>query len=172
MSNKVLMVDELIAILAKYKGSKIAGNWEISHKDGVVTIKKGAKKPRASKAESILKLKTKIATGDGTEIYNFHEMCYSFEIFCRDYGYTYATNLMRDTQAVKRVFPSHKEFTREDVLLVCKYIEIFEKQVKTATYLSPTWNGLIYAMPKVNMALRASQNRNTQKKLDLVEEEF
>ena len=34
MSNKVLMVDELIAILAKYKGSKIAGNWEISHKDG------------------------------------------------------------------------------------------------------------------------------------------
>lgn len=172
MAGKFLMVEEVLQFLNKYPNAKIAGNWEFSHKDGVVTIKKGAKKPRASKAESILKLKTKIATGDGTETYNFREMCYTFEIFCEDYGYNHLTNLMRDTQSVKKVFPDNKEFTREDILTVAKYIEIFEKQVRTATYTNPTWGGLIYAMPKVKLALRTAQNRNIQKKLDLAEEEF
>lgn len=168
-ATEFIMVDEVIEILEKYRGSKLAGNWEISHKNGVVTFKKGEKKRRASKAESLMKLKLKIV--NGADEYNFHEMCYAFEIFCKDYGYNYVTNLMRDTQAIKRVFPEHKSFTREDILLVCKYIEIFEKQIKTPTYQNPTWGGLVYAMPKVKLALKATINR-AKKQLELVEEEF
>lgn len=172
MANKFLMVDELIETLEQFRGAKVAGNWEINHKDGVVTLKKGTKKKRASKVDSIIKLKTKMATDKGTEIYNFHEFCYAFEIFCKEFNYVYSTNLMRDTQAIKRVFPDHKSFTKEDLMLIHKYIEIFDKQIKTPTYQLPTWQGLIYAMPKVRLALRASYNRNTQTKLKLVEEEF
>lgn len=171
-TNKVLTVNELIDILEQFRGAKIAGNWEFNHKDGVVTIKKGLKRKRASKVDNIIKLKTKMATDTGTETYNFHEFCYAFEIFCKEFNYLFSSNLMRDTQAIKRVFPDHKSFTKEDLMLIHKYIEIFDKQIKTPTYQSPTWAGLIYAMPKVRLALRASQNRNIQAKLELVEEEF
>lgn len=162
-------VEDLIKLLEEHKGCKIAGNYEISAKDGVVTIKKGAKKKRASKAESILNLRAKIATADHN--YNFHELCYAFEIFCHDMGYAYASNLMRDTAQIKKVFPNQTTFGVEELRIVYKYIDIFEKQVKTPTYLSPTWGGLVYAMPKVKMAMRASENRK-QKELDLVEEEY
>lgn len=163
-------VEDLIELLEQHKGCKIAGNYEISAKDGVVTIKKGAKKKRASKAESILNLRQKIATQQHE--YNFHEMCYAFEIFCIDNGYTYSTNLMRDTQQVKKVFPNKTTFGREELMIVFKFIQIFEKQIKTPVYLSPTWGGMVYAMPKIKQAIRASENRKQPKQLDLVDEEY
>lgn len=163
-------VEDIIELLTPHLGCKIAGNYEISAKDGVVTIKKGAKKKRASKAESILNLRQKIATQQHE--YNFHEMCYAFEIFCRDNGYTYVSSLMRDTAQIKKVFPDKQSFGREELMIVFKYIQIFEKQIKTPTYLSPTWGGMIYAMPKIKQALRASENRAKPKQLDLVEEEY
>ena len=61
--------------------------------------------------------------------------------------------------AIKKVFPNHKEFGREELVLVYTYIRIFEKQVKTGTYLSPTWGGMVFAMPKIKQALRASEVR-------------
>lgn len=163
-------VEDIIKLLEPHKGCKVAGIYEISAKDGVVTIKKGAKKKRASKAESLLNLRQKIATGQHE--YNFREMCYAFEIFCVDNGYTYSTNFMRDIAQIKKVFPNNTSFGREELLLVFKYIQIFEKQIKTPTYLSPTWGGMIYAMPKIKQAVRASENREKPKQLELVEEEY
>ena len=91
--------------------------------------------------------------------YNFKEFAYAFEHFCREFGYTYTTRLKVDQMAIKKVFPNHKEFGRDELVLVYTYIRIFEKQIKTGTYLSPTWGGMVFAMPKIKQALRASEVR-------------
>ena len=66
---------------------------------------------------------------------------------------------------------SHGRYHQQSIIYT--YIRIFDKQIKTPTYTSPTWGGLPYAMPKIRTALRASENRTEKvKEQDLCEEVY
>ena len=85
----------------------------------------------------------------------------------------YVTKLPIDQAQIKRLFPNNTYFGREELAIIYTYIRIFDKQIKTPTYTSPTWGGLPYAMPKIRLALKASENRTEKvKEQDLCEEVY
>ena len=149
-------VSDLIKILEPYKNLKISKNYTIDVVGDKLTLKQ-VRRATKTKADIMAEVVRKIENKEHT--YNFREFAYAFEHFCQQFGYTYSTRLQVDQQAIKKVFPNHKSFGREELVLVYTYIRIFEKQVKTATYLSPTWGGMVFAMPKIKQALRASEVR-------------
>ena len=163
-------VSDLIKILEPYKNLKISKNYTIDVVGDKLTLKQ-VRRATKTKADIMAEVVRKIENKEHT--YNFREFAYAFEHFCQQFGYTYSTRLQVDQQAIKKVFPNHKSFGREELVLVYTYIRIFEKQVKTATYLSPTWGGMVFAMPKIKQALRASEVRQ-QKIVDsqLVDEVY
>lgn len=151
-----LTVTELIKMLEPYKDRNLGKKYIIDFEKGNLVIKQNKRKVK-SKEQTMQEVVEKINNKNHT--YNFKEFAYAFEHFCREFGYTYTTRLQVDQQAIKKIFPTHKSFGREELALVYTYIRIFEKQVKTATYLSPTWGGMVFAMPKIKQALRASEVR-------------
>ena len=163
-------VSDLIKLLEHYKNLKVSKNYTIDVVGDKLTLKQ-VRRTTKTKADIMAEVVRKIENKEHT--YNFREFAYAFEHFCQQFGYTYSTRLQVDQQAIKKVFPNHKSFGREELVLVYTYIRIFEKQVKTPTYLSPTWGGMVFAMPKIKQALRASEIRE-QKIVDsqLVDEVY
>ena len=149
-------VSDLIKLLEPYKDLKVAKNYTIDVVGDKLTLKQ-VRRTTKTKADIMAEVVRKIENKEHT--YNFREFAYAFEHFCQQFGYTYSTRLQVDQQAIKKVFPNNTSFGREELVLVYTYIRIFEKQVKTATYLSPTWGGMVFAMPKIKQALRASEVR-------------
>lgn len=152
-----MTVEDLIKMLEPYKSMELSKKYIIDFDKGKLQIKQNKRKVK-SKEQTMQEVVEKINTKNHT--YNFKEFAYAFEHFCREFGYTYTTRLQVDQQAIKKVFPTHKSFGRDELLIIYTFIRIFEKQVKTATYLSPTWGGLVFAMPKIKQALRANEVRN------------
>lgn len=163
-------VTDLIKLLEPYKDLKISKNYTVET-NGDKLILKQVRRSTKTKADIMAEVVEKI--NNKKHSYNFREFAYAFEHFCHEFGYTYSTRLQVDQQAIKKVFPNNTSFGREELILVYTYIRIFEKQVKTATYLSPTWGGMLFAMPKIKQALRASEVRQ-QKIVDnqLVDEVY
>jgi len=157
-----MTVNDLIKLLEPYKDMELSKKYIIDFEKGKLQIKQNKRKVK-SKEQTMLEVAEKINNKDHN--YNFKEFAYAFEHFCREFGFTYTTRLQVDQQAIKKVFPTHKSFGRNELILVYTYIRIFEKQIKTATYLSPTWGGMVFAMPKIKQALRASESR-VQKVVD------
>ena len=152
-----MKVSDLIKLLEPYKDIPISKKYTVEVEDNGKLILKQVRRATKTKADVMAEVVEKIKTKNHK--YNFKEFAYAFEHFCREFGYTYTTRLQVDQMAIKKVFPNHKEFGREELVLVYTYIRIFEKQVKTGTYLSPTWGGMVFAMPKIKQALRASEVR-------------
>lgn len=163
-------VADLIKLLEPYKDLKVSKNYTVETNGDKLTLKQ-VRRTTKTKADIMAEVVRKIENKEHS--YNFREFAYAFEHFCQQFGYTYSTRLQVDQQAIKKVFPNNKSFGRDELVLVYTYIRIFEKQVKTATYLSPTWGGMIFAMPKIKQALRASKVRE-QKIVDsqLVDEVY
>lgn len=157
-----MTVNDLIKLLEPYKDMELSKKYIIDFEKGKLQIKQNKRKVK-TKEQTMQEVADKIHNKDHN--YNFKEFAYAFEHFCREFGFTYTTRLQVDQQAIKKVFPTNKSFGREELVLVYTYIRIFEKQIKTATYLSPTWGGMVFAMPKIKQALRASEVRE-QKVLD------
>lgn len=157
-----MTVNDLIKLLEPYKDMELSKKYVIDFEKGKLQIKQNKRKVK-TKEQTMQEVADKINNKDHN--YNFKEFAYAFEHFCREFGFTYTTRLQVDQQAIKKVFPTNKSFGREELVLVYTYIRIFEKQIKTATYLSPTWGGMVFAMPKIKQALRASEVRE-QKVLD------
>lgn len=151
-----MTVNDLIQLLEPYKDKELGKKYIIDFEKGKLVIKQNKRKVK-SKEQTMQEVVEKINNKDHK--YNFKEFAYAFEHFCREFGYTYTTRLQIDQQAIKKVFPTHKSFGREELILVYTFIRIFEKQIKTATYLSPTWGGMVFAMPKIKQALRSSEVR-------------
>lgn len=151
-----MTVNDLIQLLEPYKDKELGKKYIIDFEKGKLVIKQNKRKVK-SKEQTMQEVVEKINNKDHN--YNFKEFAYAFEHFCREFGYTYTTRLQIDQQAIKKVFPTHKSFGREELILVYTFIRIFEKQIKTATYLSPTWGGMVFAMPKIKQALRSSEVR-------------
>ena len=151
-----MTVNDLIQLLEPYKDKELGKKYIIDFEKGKLVIKQNKRKVK-SKEQTMQEVVEKINNKDHN--YNFKEFAYAFEHFCREFGYTYTTRLQVDQQAIKKVFPTHKSFGREELILVYTFIRIFEKQIKTATYLSPTWGGMVFAMPKIKQALRSSEVR-------------
>lgn len=151
-----MTVNDLIQLLEPYKDKELGKKYIIDFEKGKLVIKQNKRKVK-SKEQTMQEVVEKINNKDHK--YNFKELAYAFEHFCREFGYTYTTRLQIDQQAIKKVFPTHKSFGREELILVYTFIRIFEKQIKTATYLSPTWGGMVFAMPKIRQALRSSEVR-------------
>ncbi len=149
-------VADLIKILEPYKDLKVSKNYTVETNGDKLTLKQ-VRRTTKTKADIMAEVVRKIENKEHT--YNFREFAYAFEHFCHEFGYAYSTRLQIDQQAIKKVFPNNTSFGREELVLVYTYIRIFEKQVKTATYLSPTWGGMVFAMPKIKQALRASEVR-------------
>ena len=151
-----MTVNDLIQLLEPYKDKELGKKYIIDFEKGKLVIKQNKRKVK-SKEQTMQEVVEKINNKDHN--YNFKEFAYAFEHFCREFGYTYTTRLQIDQQAIKKVFPTHKSFGREELILIYTFIRIFEKQIKTATYLSPTWGGMVFAMPKIKQALRSSEVR-------------
>ena len=151
-----MTVNDLIQLLEPHKAKELGKKYIIDFEKGKLVIKQNKRKVK-SKEQTMQEVVEKINNKDHN--YNFKEFAYAFEHFCREFGYTYTTRLQVDQQAIKKVFPTHKSFGREELILVYTFIRIFEKQIKTATYLSPTWGGMVFAMPKIKQALRSSEVR-------------
>ena len=151
-----MTVNDLIQLLEPYKDKELGKKYIIDFEKGKLVIKQNKRKVK-SKEQTMQEVVEKI--NNKAHNYNFKEFAYAFEHFCREFGYTYTTRLQIDQQAIKKVFPTHKSFGREELILVYTFIRIFEKQIKTATYLSPTWGGMVFAMPKIKQALRSSEVR-------------
>ena len=149
-------VADLIKLLEPYKDLKVSKKYTVEINGDKLTLKQ-VRRTTKTKADIMAEVVRKIENKEHT--YNFREFAYAFEHFCHEFGYTYSTRLQIDQQAIKKVFPNNTSFGREELVLVYTYIRIFEKQVKTATYLSPTWGGMVFAMPKIKQALRASEVR-------------
>lgn len=153
-------VQSLIDLLEPYKEMQVSKDYKIEIVDEKVTLKVAKRKVSQTKADVMKVVKQKIA--DKVHYYNFKEFAYAFEIFCHEFGYTYVTRLPIDQAQIKRLFPNNTYFGRDELAIIYTYVRIFDKQIKTPTYPSPTWGGLQYAMPKIKLALRASENRTAQ----------
>lgn len=151
-----MTVNDLIQLLEPYKDKELGKKYIIDFEKGKLVIKQNKRKVK-SKEQTMQEVVEKINNKDHN--YNFKEFAYAFEHFCREFGYIYTTRLQIDQQAIKKVFPTHKSFGREELILIYTFIRIFEKQIKTATYLSPTWGGMVFAMPKIKQALRSIEVR-------------
>ena len=111
-----MKVSDLIKLLEPYKDMPISKKYTVEVEDnGKLTLKqvRRATKTKADvMAEVVEKIKTK------NHKYNFKEFAYAFDHLCREFGYTYTTRLQVDQMAIKKVFPNHKEFGREELVLV------------------------------------------------------
>lgn len=167
-----MTVDELITLLEPHKGKSLPKGYSVEVlKNGKVTLKQNTATKPVTKAEYMARVVDKINTKEHN--YNYKEFAYAFEYFCRQFGYTYTTRLKIDQVGIKKVFPNHKSFNRDDLVLVYTYIRIFEKQIKTSTYLSPTWGGMVFAMPRIKQALRAVSVREQKvQESELVDEVY
>ena len=110
-------------------------------------------KKKSTRDDKINRVRSKIEQGDFN--FNFHEFAYCLEILVRDKLKTpYVANVMRDTQQIKKVFPNNKAFGKEEYDIIETYVDIFNAVIKTPSYVTPTWGGLVYAMPKVKKAMK------------------
>ena len=164
-------VQSLIEMLEPHKDKQMAKDYKIEIEDDKVVLKVAKRKVAQKKADIMKTVVQKIE--DKVHYYNFKEFAYAFEHFCHQFGYMYVTKLPIDQAQIKRLFPNNTYFGREELAIIYTYIRIFDKQIKTPTYTSPTWGGLPYAMPKIRTALRASENRTEKvKEQDLCEEVY
>src|SRR5699024_4723133 len=139
-------VSDLIKLLEPYKDLKVSKKYTVEINGDKLTLKQ-VRRTTKTKAEIMAEVVRKIENKEHT--YNFREFAYAFEHFCQQFGYAYSTRLQVDQQAIKKVFPNHKSFGREELVLVYTYIRIFEKQVKKPTYLSHTLGGMVVAIQKI-----------------------
>ena len=119
-----MTVNDLIQLLEPYKDKELGKKYIIDFEKGKLVIKQNKRKVK-SREQTMQEVVEKINNKDHN--YNFKEFAYAFEHFCREFGYTYTTRLQVDQQAIKKVFPTHKSFGREELILVYTFIRIFEK---------------------------------------------